>query len=86
MKKSLPYFAPFAFCAFLSLIALVGVIGIGPLGADSSWWKPPFYSFLPMCFFLVGAHMLQMRKELEALREQVARLEAAATTKPIQKP
>jgi hypothetical protein len=86
MKKALPYFAPFVFCAFLSLIALVGVVGIGSLGSDSSWWKPAYFGFLPMCFFIVGAHMLQMRNELEELRKKVTDLAQTAPTKPIQKP
>jgi hypothetical protein len=39
------------------------------------WWKPMFFSFLPMCFFFVGSATWQMQKEIRELRRQVAELQ-----------
>ncbi len=83
MKKTLAHFAPFAFCAFLSGIWFVGSAF---LGAGSSAWQPAFFCFLPMCFFFVAANTMQMRKELEELRQKVTDMERGTPANQFQKP
>ena len=68
--KTITHWIPAAFCACLSLIALSMQIG-----SDSGAWKPAFYSFLPMCFFFVGAATSQMQREIRELRKQVTELQ-----------
>jgi len=64
--KPISHWIPAAFCAFLSLMALV-------MQSDSSTgaWQPAFFSFLPMCFFFVGANTSAMQREIQELRKQV---------------
>jgi hypothetical protein len=66
MKQTLQPWLPALFCAFLSVMALL----VTPLDAG----KPAFFAFLPMCFFFVGVATSQMRREIIALRKQVAEL------------
>ncbi len=62
MKPDL-HWMPLAFCAFLSILPLSG--------SDSGWWKPAYYSFLPLCFYWVGSVTSTMHRELIELRKQV---------------
>jgi hypothetical protein len=48
--------APFAFCVLLTIIKQSG-------GAAD----PAYYSFLPMCFFGVGAVQLSLLKRIKAI-------------------
>jgi hypothetical protein len=68
--KIISHWIPFAFCTFLSLGALSMQIG-----SDSGAWKPAFYSFLPMCFFFVGAATSRMQREISELRKQLTELQ-----------
>jgi hypothetical protein len=68
--KTITHWIPAAFCAFLSLLALSM-----QTGSDSGAWKPAFYSFLPMCFFFVGAVTSQMQREIRELRKQLTELQ-----------
>jgi hypothetical protein len=75
MKQTLQKFGhwtPAAFCAFICLNALF----IAPSSGNVEWWKPVFFSFLPMCFFFVGSATSQMQKEIQELRKQVADLQS----------
>jgi hypothetical protein len=47
----------------------------GSVIRKSNWWRPTFYAFLPMCFFLVGSILFRMHREIARLRHRVARLE-----------
>lgn len=47
----------------------------GSVVRESTWWRPAFYAFLPACFFLVGAFMYRMHREMTRLRHRVGRLE-----------
>ena len=78
MKKStqiskILIWTPAAFCAMLSIMKMFSPDGSG---------DPIFYSFLPMCFFFVGAvhHSLWNRIEaLEtALRENIKIVETSS--------
>ena len=69
--QTLGHWAPVAFCAFICLIVL-----FTPSSGNIEWWKPVFFSFLPMCFFFVGAATSQMQKEIRELRKQVADLQS----------
>jgi hypothetical protein len=70
--QALGHWAPAAFCAFICLNALFFTPGTRGV---VEWWKPVFFSFLPMCFFFVGCAMSQMQRELRDLRKQVADLQ-----------
>ncbi|MGA2140458.1 MAG: hypothetical protein ABSH14_16490 [Verrucomicrobiia bacterium] len=67
MRQMIGFWLPAVFCAFLAYIALSS--------SDESW-RPAFFSFLPMCFFFVGMALMQMHREVRALRDRVAELEA----------
>ena len=70
MKKNIGHWIPAAFCGFISLIALFASIG-----SESSWWRPAFFAFLPMCFLFLGAATSQMQREIGELRKQLAELQ-----------
>jgi hypothetical protein len=74
MKQTLQTFGhwtPAAFCAFICLNALF----FAPSSPGVEWWKPIFFSFLPLCFFFVGSATSQMQKEIRELRKQVTDLQ-----------
>ena len=66
--KKIAHWLPAIFCGFLSLIALNASID----AKGSEWWRPAFFSFLPMCFFFVGNVTFQMHRELRELRQRLA--------------
>jgi hypothetical protein len=69
--KTIAHWVPAAFCAFISFTALSA--SIRP--PDSGWWRPAFFSFLPMCFLFVGFVTFGMHRELRELRKRLADLE-----------
>jgi hypothetical protein len=72
--QSIGHWTPAAFCAFISFTAL------SESGSpDAGWWKPAFFSFLPMCFVFVGSATWQMQKELRESRKQLTDLQAKQT-------
>ena len=73
LLETLQPWIPFAFAASLSYLALSN---IAP--RDMKAWEPAFYSFLPMCFFFVGAVAHRMTREIRELRGAVAQLQASA--------
>jgi hypothetical protein len=80
MKQTLQqigHWTPAAFCAFLCLNALFTAPGSG----NGEWWKPVFFSFLPMCFFFVGSATSRMQREIQELQKQVADLQSKQTGK-----
>ena len=79
--KKIVFWIPAVFCALLSLIALSESIGFRVFFgkyAFEGWWQPVFFSFLPMCFFSVGAGTTYLHRELNDLRRRVAELEQRA--------
>jgi hypothetical protein len=64
------FWVPATLCAVISMAALFGTVIL-----DSKYWRPIFYIFLPMCFFLVGSMMYRMHREISRLRHRVGRLE-----------
>lgn len=68
--KPISHWMPAAFCAFLSLMALAL-----QTVSDSRAWQPAFFSFLPMCFFFVGATTSHMQREIQELRKQLTDLQ-----------
>ena len=70
IMKPISFWIPATLCAVISMAALFGSVI-----RDSTWWRPAFYAFLPACFFLVGAIMLRMYREIGRLRHRVGRLE-----------
>ena len=74
--KQQSHWAPAIFCAFLSLMAMAGLISMS--AGYGNWWGIPFFSFLPMCFYMGGAVMGQSRREIQELRQQVIELKQQA--------
>jgi hypothetical protein len=70
--NKLRHWTPAAFCAFLCLMVLVMQIAWG----EARPWSPPFYCFLPMCFYFVGMKFAEMQVEINALHQQLADLNA----------
>ncbi len=70
--QSIGHWTPAVFCAFISLTALFA----SSSHPDAGWWKPAFFSFLPMCFFFVGSATWQMQKEIRELRKPVTDLQS----------
>jgi hypothetical protein len=70
MKQKISHWIPAAFCAFLSLTALFSFSS-----PDAGSWKPAFFSFLPLCFFFVGANTLTLQREIRDLRKQLRDLQ-----------
>ena len=68
--KPISFWVPATLCALISLMALFGSVI-----HESTWWRPTFYAFLPMCFFFVGSIMFRMHREMARLRHRVGRLE-----------
>jgi len=74
--KAISFWVPAAVCGVISMVALFGsMVPEGSLKVLSKWWRPLFFIFLPMCFFLVGSMMLRMHGEMARLRHRVGRLE-----------
>ena len=69
--QTIGHWTPFVFCALISSIALYASRSL-----NAEWWMGPFLSFLPMCFFFVGAATWQTQKEVRELRKQLADLQA----------
>jgi hypothetical protein len=74
MREKLGPWLPAIFCAVLSLITVLGnLIGLFATGAAGAS-DVAFYCFLPMCFYFVGAYLMQLRQENRELREQIREL------------
>lgn len=65
--KPASHFAPLMLGGIISLMALIGTAVPG----QSAWWAPAFFSFLPMCFYFIGATTLAIHRELQELRRDV---------------
>jgi hypothetical protein len=75
LRQKFVHWLPFAFAVFLCYSALWRLSG-----SDIKAWEPAFYSFLPMCFFFVGAITFRMEREIRELRDAVASLKANETS------
>lgn len=75
--KTIAHWVPAGFCAFLSLVALFAIT------RDAQWWRPAFFSFLPMCFFFAGSVTFQLHREVRELRQRVTELERSVTANPV---
>ena len=80
MREKLAPFVPAILCGFLGLITIVGNIAVMLLtktnrpGVDVA-----YYCFLPICFYLVGIMLTEVRRENRELREQLNTLTERAT-------
>lgn len=65
------------FCAGLSACCLIAYLALQFFvqSDPSSAWVVSFLSFLPMCFYFVGAGMAQMQREIGELRQQLAEIQ-----------
>ena len=70
MKQLIVHWIPAAFCGVISLLAL-----FTSTNPEGGWWKPVFFSFLPLCFFFVGAATSSMQLEIRELRKQLTDLQ-----------
>jgi hypothetical protein len=70
MKQKISHWTAMGFCACLSIITI-------PLEMTlpSTGWAITFLCFLPMCFFFVAAVTSNLQREVNELREQVAKLQ-----------
>jgi len=55
-------YTPAAFCAFISCMALFASIH------NATWWRPLFFSWLPMCFFYYAFTMHSVIKKVRNLQ------------------
>ncbi len=62
------------FCAALSLLTVFGNVAGRFLGSTRDIGAIAFYGFLPVCFFMVGVYLSQLKKENQELREQIQEL------------
>lgn len=79
MKEKLQPWMSAIFCAFLSLMTFALSMSLmwtskGGEMSMAGMVLTPFFSFLPMCFFHVGASLSQLRKENQDLRTQIQEL------------
>jgi hypothetical protein len=68
-KLAVTPWLPAIFCAVLYVITLAQAAASGTAGLPTV-----YMAFMPMCFYFVGAAVLQTRKEVVELRKQVANL------------
>jgi hypothetical protein len=74
-QRRIDHWVAFAFCSFLSLMALGGSVMEAFQGNSLGWWAPGFFSFLPMCFFYMGAVTARMQREINELQSQLELVE-----------
>ena len=80
MRDKFQPWMPAIFCTCLTLITIVSFVlmsmgrttNIPSLGFLAAF--APLLSFLPMCFYFVGASLSQLRQENLELREQIQEL------------
>lgn len=65
--KVLPWLSA-GFSAFLCILALT-------MSLQNGYWKPVFFSFLPICFVFIGIALAQMHREIQELRDKTHTLE-----------
>lgn len=73
--KPASHFGPLILCGFISLMALIGTSVPG----QPAWWAPAFFSFLPMCFYLIGTTTLALHRESHELRRDINALQLHGT-------
>jgi hypothetical protein len=66
MRLKIFFWVPMAFCTFLCYTAL---------RSSDEGWRPPFFSFLPMCFFFVAFAFVAVYREVQSLRARLEKLE-----------
>ena len=74
MREKLAPFIPAIMCGLIGLITIVGNLFLMVVTrTNQATVDTVFYCFVPMCFYLVGVMLSEMRKENKELR---ARLDA----------
>jgi hypothetical protein len=83
MCDKLSPWAPAIFCAILSLLTVSGnlIVDFMIETAPLSGIDIPFYCFLPMCFYSVGAFLSNLQRENRELR---TRIEELASKLPVE--
>ena len=77
MRKKLGPWLPAIFCAILSAITVIGNLIAYQITGNANAVSMVFHCFLPMCFFFVGAFLLQLQNENRELRSQIDTLTSA---------
>ena len=72
LRDMLSSWSPFGFAAALCYLVIANLSA-----PDMKSWEPAFYSFLPLCFFLVGFGEYRTRREVRELREALTALQSA---------
>lgn len=71
MKDRIGPWLPAIFCAVLALIVIVANLMGLRYGGSSGAADSVFMTFMPMCFFFVGAYLSKLRKENIELRQRL---------------
>lgn len=74
MPKKIGPWTPAIFCAILSLLTVVGDVVAYAMTGTSGVTANVFYCFLPMCFYFVGAFLLQLQKDNRKLQTRLDEL------------
>ena len=86
MREKLRPWIAAMFCAALSVIVIIGKFLAIKFGMPINPGDAAFYSFLPICFFVVGDFLSTIRKENLALRKKIDELSSEFHAKIIPKP
>ena len=86
MREKLRPWIAAMFCAALCIVLIIGKFLAIKLGLLINPMEAAFYSFLPMCFFVVGDFLSALRKENLALRKKIDELSSEFLAKTISKP
>ncbi len=74
MREKLGPWLAAIFCAILSTITIVTGLGLRFATGIVDPMPIAFYSFLPMCFFFVGAYLSKLQRENRELRSRIEAL------------
>lgn len=67
--KSITFRVPAFVATAVCFIAFMGSL------ADTNWWRPFFFAFLPVAFFLAASMMSKMYRDQSRLRRRMTHLE-----------
>ena len=67
--KSLTFRLPAFIAAAVCFTALMGSL------ANTTWWRPFFFAFLPAAFFVIGGLLSRMHRDNSRLRRRLSQLE-----------
>jgi hypothetical protein len=75
MRNKIGPWMPAVFCSALAVIVTIGNIWAASVGGSDNAVTLVFILFMPMCFFFVGIHLTELKKENAELRERLEEIE-----------